>query len=81
MKSRFYFVHSYYMRCNDEKIISATTNYNINFTSVVHYKIYMVVNFTQKIIKARNGITKKFYFMSNFVKRGLFLFIAKSKGL
>lgn len=32
---RFYFVHSYYFRCNDEKDILCETNYSINFTSGV----------------------------------------------
>ena len=32
---RFYFAHSYYCVCKDEKNILATTNYSINFTSAV----------------------------------------------
>lgn len=31
---RFYFVHSYYVRCKDDKDIIATTNYGIDFVSV-----------------------------------------------
>ena len=30
---RFYFVHSYYIKCNDEKDILSTTNYGIDFVS------------------------------------------------
>lgn len=31
----FYFVHSFYMICNEEKDILATTNYSYDFTSIV----------------------------------------------
>lgn len=34
-ESRFYFVHSYYVRCNEESDILATTNYGREFTSAV----------------------------------------------
>lgn len=33
--SRFYFVHSYYVRPNDENLIAGTTAYPDNFTSVI----------------------------------------------
>ncbi len=31
--NRYYFVHSYYIKCNDENDILTQTNYGINFTS------------------------------------------------
>lgn len=34
-ESRFYFVHSYHMKCNDEKNIITNTNYGYEFTSAV----------------------------------------------
>ena len=37
-KSRFYFVHSYYMKCLDKKISHATSDHGINFTCVVKQK-------------------------------------------
>lgn len=33
-----YFVHSYYLKTNDTKIISAKTNYGIEFVSAIEYK-------------------------------------------
>ena len=33
--SYFYFVHSYYVECADEKTVAATTNYGIEFTSAI----------------------------------------------
>jgi glutamine amidotransferase len=33
--SRFYFVHSYYVRCNEESDILATTHYGHEFTSAI----------------------------------------------
>ncbi len=33
--SYFYFVHSYFVQCNDEKLIVGTTDYGISFTSVI----------------------------------------------
>lgn len=35
-RSRFYFLHSYYFKCNDENNIIATTEYGAVFTSVVN---------------------------------------------
>lgn len=37
-ESRFYFVHSYYMKCNNEETSIATTNYMIEYTCVVNSK-------------------------------------------
>lgn len=34
-ESRFYFVHSYHMKCNDENDVLANTNYGYEFTSAV----------------------------------------------
>lgn len=34
-ESRFYFVHSYHMKCNDEKDVLTNTNYGYEFTSAV----------------------------------------------
>tara|TARA_Y100000589_G_scaffold201729_1_gene190344 strand:+ start:1029 stop:1634 length:606 start_codon:yes stop_codon:yes gene_type:complete len=35
-KARFYFVHSYYIKCNDSKNIISTSQYSINFCSAVN---------------------------------------------
>lgn len=41
--ARFYFVHSYYFKCNNEKDTMATTEYGFNFSSAVnHNNIYGV---------------------------------------
>ena len=34
-ESRFYFVHSYYMKCNNERDVLTNTNYGIEFNSSV----------------------------------------------
>lgn len=34
--SRFYFVHSYYVRCNQNEDIVATSNYQNDFTSIIN---------------------------------------------
>ena len=34
--SKFYFLHSYYIECNDKKNDLASTNYGINFSSIVN---------------------------------------------
>lgn len=41
----FYFVHSYYVAPEDEKIIAATTNYGMEFTSVIWKDNVMAVQF------------------------------------
>ena len=33
--SYFYFVHSYFVKCNEDSLIAGTTNYGVNFTSVI----------------------------------------------
>ena len=40
--NKFYFVHSYYAKCNDEKNILGTTNYSKDFVSAVSKNIYGV---------------------------------------
>lgn len=35
IESRFYFVHSYHMKCNDENDVLTNTNYGYEFTSAV----------------------------------------------
>lgn len=35
---RFYFIHNYYVKCNLKENILATTNYGLDFTSIVHKK-------------------------------------------
>jgi glutamine amidotransferase len=36
-EKRFYFVHSYHVRCNDRQDVLTTTHYGIDFTSSVHH--------------------------------------------
>ncbi len=33
--SYFYFVHSYFVQCNEEQLIAGTTDYGVTFTSVI----------------------------------------------
>jgi glutamine amidotransferase len=40
-ETRFYFVHSYYFKCDLDENVAATTNYGINFTSAVYNKNVM----------------------------------------
>ena len=42
---RFYFVHSYYFKCNDSKDILSNTKYGIDFTSSVYNNNIMGVQF------------------------------------
>ena len=43
--SYFYFVHSYYVEPQDNRIIATTTNYGINFTSSVFHKNIFATQF------------------------------------
>ncbi len=43
--SYFYFVHSYYVKPEDKKIIATTTDYGINFTSSIFYKNIFATQF------------------------------------
>ncbi|HWY12472.1 MAG TPA: imidazole glycerol phosphate synthase subunit HisH [Bacteroidia bacterium] len=36
-KHRFYFVHSYYVKCNDESDVIATCNYGTEFTCILNH--------------------------------------------
>ena len=42
---RFYFVHSYYVKCNDDKNIIATAEYGEIFTAAFHYRNIFGVQF------------------------------------
>jgi glutamine amidotransferase len=42
---RFYFVHSYYVECNNEQDILSTTNYGFDFTSAIEHKNIFGVQF------------------------------------
>ena len=44
-KSRFYFVHSFHVVCNNQKDISSTTNYGINVTASIENKNIFGVQF------------------------------------
>lgn len=44
-ESRFYFVHSYHMKCNNENDILANTNYGYEFTSAVEKENIFGVQF------------------------------------
>ena len=43
--SNFYFLHSYYVSCNDSSQIVAISEYGIDFTSIVNYKNIYGVQF------------------------------------
>ncbi|MHA2022717.1 MAG: imidazole glycerol phosphate synthase subunit HisH [Candidatus Thorarchaeota archaeon] len=58
---RFYFVHSYYVKCGNVDNILTTTNYGIDFTSsVVHDNIYGVQFHPEKSHKFGMKILKNF---------------------
>lgn len=42
---KFYFVHSYYIKCNDPEIVLCTTDYGINFASAIAQKNVLGVQF------------------------------------
>ncbi len=44
-ESRFYFVHSYHMKCNDENDVLTNTNYGYEFTSAVEKENIFGVQF------------------------------------
>ena len=46
--NKFYFVHSYYFKCNNNSDILSTTLYSKEFVSSVSKKISMAFNFIQK---------------------------------
>ena len=47
-QNRFYFVHSYFAKCNGSNDILGTTNYSLDFVSSVKKKIFLVCNFIRK---------------------------------
>ena len=60
-KSDYYFVHSYYFECDDEKNILAYTNYGINFASIVFKEnIYGVQFHPEKSSDQGLGLIKSF---------------------
>jgi glutamine amidotransferase len=44
-QSRFYFVHSYYVKCNNENDKLLTSNFGVNFTCAVQHENIMGVQF------------------------------------
>lgn len=59
--SRFYFVHSYYMSCNNLENVAATTEHGIEFPSVVQSgNIFGVQFHPEKSLKDGFSIIKKF---------------------
>ena len=58
-ENRFYFVHSYFAECKDEKDILGVTNYGINFTSSVK---------KNKIFGVQFHPEKSHYFGKKFLK-------------
>ena len=60
-ESDYYFVHSYYFECDDEKNILAYTNYGINFASIVFKEnIYGVQFHPEKSSDQGLGLIKSF---------------------
>lgn len=45
MESRYYFVHSYYVKCQSEIDVVATTNYGIEFDAVIKHENIMGTQF------------------------------------
>ena len=61
--SYFYFVHSYFVRCNENELIAGTTDYGIHFTSVIaHENVFAMQCHPEK--SAATGLQV----LSNFVQ-------------
>lgn len=59
--SRYYFVHSYYVRCNDEKDVVAKTAYGLDFVSILqHDNIYGIQFHPEKSHNRGINILKNF---------------------
>lgn len=59
--ARFYFVHSYYMKCSDLDNIYATSSHGIDFCSVVgHQNIYGTQFHPEKSLKSGMSLLKSF---------------------
>jgi len=60
-ENRFYFVHSYFVRCNDSRDILTTTHYGFDFSSSVsHENIYGVQFHPEKSHRFGMRMLKKF---------------------
>lgn len=60
-ESKFYFVHSYHLKCEDDQIEIGTTNYGNDFTSVIHSKnIYGTQFHPEKSHKYGMALIKNF---------------------
>ena len=69
-KDDFYFVHSYYFDCFDKENIIATTNYGINFPSIIGKEnIYGVQFHPEKSSEQGLELIKNFIFYDNKFKR------------
>ena len=59
--SRFYFVHSYHLVCSDDSVIVATTQYGIEFVSIVRHGNICGVQFhPEKSHKFGAGLLREF---------------------
>ena len=59
--TKFYFVHSYYMKCNDPELILSTTEYGLNFVSAISQNNILGVQFhPEKSHKFGLDLIKKF---------------------
>lgn len=60
-KQRFYFVHSYYVKCNNDQDIIATSNYGVDFTCAInHNNIYGAQFHPEKSLKFGMSVLNNF---------------------
>ncbi len=60
-KQRFYFVHSYYVKCNDNTDVIATSNYGLDFTCALnHNNIYGAQFHPEKSLKFGMSVLNNF---------------------